>query len=84
MSQVVCRELDLLPWLLPPRLLPKLPNLASREPVGSDLAGLEPEDWELEGLGLVELSQGLGALEVCPQLQLLKQPNMVLLALEES
>lgn len=26
--------------------------------------GLELEDWDLEGLGLVELSQGLGALEV--------------------
>lgn len=31
------------------------------EPVDSELAGLELEDWELEGLGLVELSQGLGA-----------------------
>lgn len=38
---------------------------------------LEPEDWGLEGLGLVDLSQGLGPLEVCPQLQL-KQPNMEL------
>lgn len=75
-SQVVWQELDLLPWLLPLRLLPKLPNMAWGEPAGSEL-----EDWELEGLGL---SQGLGALEVCPQLQLLKQPNMVLLALEVS
>lgn len=74
--QVVWQELDLLPWLLPARLLPKLPSLAWAEPAGSEL-----EDWELEGLGL---SQGLGALEVCPQLQLLKQPNMVLLALEVS
>lgn len=75
-SQVVWQELDLLPWLLPARLLPKLPSMAWAEPAGSEL-----EDWELEGLGL---SQGLGALEVCPQRQLLKQPNMVLLALEVS
>lgn len=75
-SQVVWQELDLLPWLLPPRLLPKLPSTVWGEPVGSEL-----EDWELEGLGL---SPGLGALEVCPQLQLLKQPNTVLLALEVS
>lgn len=72
-SQVVWQEPDLLPWLLPPRLLPKLANMASGEPVGSEL-----EDWDLE------VSQGLGALEVCPQLQLLKQPNMVPLALEAS
>lgn len=75
-SQVVWQEPDLLPWLLPPRLLPKLPSMAWGEPAGSEL-----EDWELEGLGL---SQGLGPLEVCPQLQLLKQPNMVPLALEVS
>lgn len=83
-SQVVWQEPDLLLRLLPPRLLPKLANLASGEPVDSELVGLELEDWDLEGLGLVELSQGLGALEVCPQLQLLKQPNMVPLALEVS
>lgn len=72
-SQVVWPELDLLPWLLPPRLLPKLPSLAWGQLVGSEL-----EDLELEGWGLVEFSQELGSLEVCPQLQQLKQPNMEL------
>lgn len=65
---------DLLLQLLPPKLPPKPPNLAWGESVGS-----ESEDWELVGL---ELSQGLWALEVCLQLQLLKQPNLVPLALE--
>lgn len=78
MSQVVWQEPDLLLRLLPPRLLPKLANMALGEPVDSELAGSELEDWDLE------VSQGLGALEVCPQLQLLKQPNMVPLALEAS
>lgn len=74
--QVVWQESDLLPQLLPPKLPPKPPNLAWGESVGSEL-----EDWELVGL---ELSQGLWALEVCLQLQLLKQPNLVPLALEVS
>lgn len=67
---------DLLLQLLLPKLPPKPPNLAWGESVGSEL-----EDWELVGL---ELSQGLWALEVCLQLQLLKQPNLVPLALEVS
>lgn len=87
-SQAVLEVSDLLAQLLLPRLLPKLANTASGEPVDSELEGLELEGleleaWDLEGLGLVE-SQGPGALEVCPQLQLLKQPNMVPVALEVS
>ena len=70
-SQVVWQELDPLLLLLP-KPLPKPLNLAWGYPVGS-----ESEDWELEVLGPVELSQGLGPLEVCPQLQQLKQPNTV-------
>lgn len=68
--QVVWQESDLLPRP-PPKLLPKPPNLAWGE----------SEAWELVGL---ELSQGLWALEVCLQLQLLKQPNSVPLASEVS
>lgn len=68
---------DLPPLLLLPRLLRKLPSTAS----GS--VGSEPEDWGSVGSGPEEPSPAL-ALEVCPQLQLLKQPNMVLLALEVS
>ena len=68
-SLVVWQELDPLLLLLP-KPLPKPLNLAWGYPVGS-----ESEDWELEVLGPVELSQGLGPLEVCPQLQQLKQPN---------
>lgn len=67
-SQVVWQEPDLRPQLLLPKLLPKLPNLASGE----------PEPWEPGGSEPGEPSQGLGASEVCPQLQLLKQPNMEL------
>ena len=40
------------------------------EPVDWELVDWEPVDWEL--------------VEVCPLLQLLRQPNMVLLALEVS
>lgn len=43
-----------------------------------------PVDWEPVDWGLVEQSPVLEALEVYPQLQLLKQPNTVLLALEAS
>lgn len=68
--QVVWQESDLLPRP-PPKLPPKPPNLAWGE----------SEAWELVGL---ELSQGLWALEVCLQLQLLKQPNSVPLASEVS
>lgn len=39
------------------------------------MASGEPEPWELGGSEPGEPSQGLGALEVCPQLQLLKRPN---------
>lgn len=72
-SQVVWQELDLLPQLLLPKLLPKLPSMAS--------VALEPEGSGLEDLGQVELPQ---ALEVCPLLYLLRQPNMVPLVLEAS
>lgn len=74
--QVVWQESDLLPRPPPPKLPPKPPNLAWGESVGS-----ESEAWELVGL---ELSRGLWALEVCLQLQLLKQPNSVPLASEVS
>lgn len=56
---------------LPQPLLPKpLPKLPNTA-LGA-LAGSELEGW------------GLLVLEVCPQLQLLKQPNTVLLALAGS
>lgn len=63
MSQVAWQE-----DLRPPKLLPKPPSLAWEESAGS-----EPEDWGSAG-SEPGSSQAL-ALEVCPQLQLLKQPN---------
>lgn len=54
-----------------------------------DPADWEPADWGLADWGPVDWgpagpSLALQALEVCPQLRLLKQPNMVLLASEVS
>ncbi|KAJ8798754.1 hypothetical protein J1605_016557 [Eschrichtius robustus] len=76
LAESVSQEPDLMLWLLPPKLPPKPPSLGWGYPVGSESVGSESEG--------LELSQGLWALEVCPQLQLLKQPNMVPLALEVS
>lgn len=67
-SQAVWQESDLRPQPLLPKLPPKPPSMASGEPEPWEPGGSEPE----------EPSQGLGALEVCPQPQLLKQPNMEL------
>lgn len=75
--------------LLPPKLLLRLPSMASVEPADWGPEDWEPVDWgpvdwEPVDWGLVERSLVLQALEVCPLLQLLRQPNMVLLALEVS
>lgn len=81
--------MHLLLLLLLPKLPLRLPSMALVEPEHSgpgdwELEDWEPEDWGLVDLGLVEQSLVLQALEVCPLLQLLRLPNMVLLALEVS
>ncbi|ERE76064.1 elastin precursor [Cricetulus griseus] len=94
LQKLLNMELHLLLLLLLPRLLPRLPSMALVEQEDWEQEDWEQEDWEQEDWeqvdweqvdwGLVEQSLVLQALEVCPQLQLLKQPNMVLLALEVS
>lgn len=49
------------------------------------MALVEPEDWEPVDWGPVDWEPvDWELVEVCPLLQLLRQPNMVLLALEVS
>lgn len=72
-SQVVWQELDLRSQPLLPKLPPKPPSMALGEPDPWESGGSESGGSESE-----EPSQGLGALEVCPRPQPLKQPNMEL------